>query len=140
MIKIYLGSKISGLSFDDMNTWRVKAKQLFSDDNVNAINPVEFYNFEMIKQADNRARITPKEIMRFDLWLVENADLILVNLNHQGSIGTAIEVYRASQLGIPVIGFGTVENHEWVECCVDTRFDTLEEAIEHIKIFYLPNI
>ena len=48
--QIYLGGKMSGLSFNDMNTWRKDAKQKISDMaeiagySAIVINPVDFYS------------------------------------------------------------------------------------------------
>lgn len=51
-LQIYLCGKMSGLSFQEMNSWRellsVKFKSVASDINVKVkvINPVDYFNFE----------------------------------------------------------------------------------------------
>lgn len=57
--QIYLGGKMSGLSFEEMNNWRQVAKEKLisaaqtSGYYVYIINPVDFYNFEKVEyQSD----------------------------------------------------------------------------------------
>ncbi len=140
--KVWLCGKMSGLSFEEMNTWRVNAKRLLriaSEDRIRAINPVDFYNFEL-----NPDTYTEKEVKEFDLHLVKASDLILVNLNHPDSIGTAIELYLAHDiLDKPVIGFGLNEDnpcHPWMELCLTKKCETLEESVDYIVNYYLGNI
>lgn len=134
--KIYLAGKMSGLSFDEMNKWRKEATELLRYENVHIENPCYYYNFEM-----NPEDYTENEVKKFDLWLVKNCDIVLVNLDHPDSIGTAIEVHEAyNNWNKPVIGFGTVQNHPWIELCITKRCETLEDAVNHIKDFYLPHL
>lgn len=136
--KIYLAGKMSNLSYEEMNGWREKAEDLFAfDDNVKTENPCDFYNFEN-KRPD--FTYTESEIKNFDLYLVKNCNLVLVNLDHPNSIGTAIEIHMAhDEWKIPVIGFGTTENHPWIELSVDRKCASLEDAVDYIREFYLPN-
>lgn len=136
---IYLAGKMSGLDFDTMNNWRQRARFLLnlkSDKPLNIINPVDYYNFEM-----DRSTYTDKEVKNFDLWAVKRSDLILVELDNPDSIGTAIEIHMAhDEWRIPVIGFGNGDIHPWMKLCLTKHCETLEEAVEHIVDFYLPNI
>jgi len=135
--KIYLAGKMSGLTFEQMNSWREKATQLFnqSTDLIHTENPCHYYNFELDHDS-----FTEHEVKKFDLWLVKNCDLVLVNLDYPDSIGTAIELHMAhDEWDKPVIGFGTTQNHPWIELSLTKQCKTLEEAIEHILLFYLPN-
>jgi len=140
--KVWLAGKMSGLSYEEMNTWRVNAKRLLritSEDKIRAINPVDFYNFEL-----NPDTYTEKEVKEFDLHLVKASDLILVNLEHPDSIGTAIELYLAHDiLNKPVIGFGLNKDnpcHPWMELCLTKECETLEESVDYIVNYYLGNI
>lgn len=139
--KIYLAGKMSGLTFEQMNTWRMNANLLFkdeSDNKIHTINPCEYYNFEIDSNT-----YTEKEIMKFDLHMVKQSDLILVNLEYPDTIGTAIELFHASEvLHKPVIGFGlkVMVPHPWMMLCVDKMCVTLEDAVDYILDFYLPNI
>ena len=137
--KIYLGGKMSGLTFEEMNTWREQAKRLFNlktDNQVHCINPVEYYNFEMDKSL-----YTEREVKEFDLHCVKNSDIILANLDYPNSIGTAIELHMAHDVwNIPVVAFGTTTNHPWIELSVTKKCKDLMEAVNYIIEFYLPNI
>jgi nucleoside 2-deoxyribosyltransferase len=135
--KIYLAGKMSGLTFEEMNKWRSKASELFKlYKDVHIENPCHYYNFELDKST-----YTEIEVKEFDLWLVKNCDIVLVNLDHPDSIGTAIEIHEAhNNWNKPVIGFGTTKNHPWIELCITKRCDTLMDAVTHIVNFYLPNI
>ena len=137
-IKIYLAGKMSGLSFEEMNSWRNEAIKLLSKTEypIHTENPCDFYNFEMPTGS-----YTESEVKKFDLWLVENCDVVLVNLDYPDSIGTAIELHMAHDVwNKPVIAFGTAKNHPWIELSITKRCNTLEEAVEHITYFYLSNI
>jgi len=134
--KIYLAGKMSGLTFQEMQGWRrdLENNTVLSK-LTHIINPVKFYSFDNVDQL----KATGKEIMDFDLYLVKRSNLVIVNLDYPDSIGTAIELYEAHRKGIPVIGFGTAKNHDWIEACVSKRFDKVEDAVDYILHFYLVN-
>lgn len=137
--KVYLCGKMSGLTFEAMNNWRVEATKLLNEEifvPIHTINPVDFYNFEM-----NPNSYTENEIKKFDLHMVKASDLILVNLDFPDSIGTAMELCMAHDVwDKPVIGFGENKSHPWMELCVSKRCDSLKEAVRYIANFYLPNM
>lgn len=134
--KIYLAGALSGIKTEIANQWRLKASQLLYETGhpLMVVNPVNFYNFTL--EPDT---YTEREVMDFDLYQVRDSDLLLVNLDFPNSIGTAIEMFYAHDiLRIPVVAFGTMQNHPWITCCVNKQCETLEEAVEYIKDFYLP--
>ena len=133
--KIYECGKMAGLKLAEMNEWRLTASQLLYETGypITIVNPVNFYNFTL-----DPTTYTEREVMDFDLYQVRDSDLILVNLDFPNSIGTAIEMFYAHDiLKIPVVSFGTMQNHPWIQCCVNKHCETLEEAVEYIKDFYL---
>ncbi len=133
--KCYLAGALSGLTTEQANTWRLKASQLLYETGypIMVVNPVNFYNFDV-----DPTTYTEREVMDFDLYQVRDSDLILVNLDFPNSIGTAIEMFYAHDiLKIPVVSFGTMQNHPWIQCCVNKHCETLEEAVEYIQDFYL---
>lgn len=137
--KIYLAGKMSGLSYEQMNSWRVKATELFKrySDEIHTINPVDYYNFEIDPNS-----YTEKEVKEFDLYQVKNSNIILLNLNYPDSIGTAIELECASRFwNKPIISFGgeNVFIHPWIGLTITKKCKTLEEAVKYIVEFYLPN-
>ena len=136
-LKVYEAGKMSGLNFAQMNNWRVEASKMLkeeSDNRIHTINPCDFYNFSM-----NPNTYIEKEVKEFDLLMVKQSDVILVNMDYPDSIGTAIELHMATVWGIPVIGFGETKNHPWIELCLTKRCKTLEDAVGYILDYYLPN-
>ena len=136
--KIYLAGKMSGLTYEQMNNWRRKVKAYLEGYGVQCLNPVDYYNFEL-----DRSTYTEKEIKEFDLFLVKMSSLIIVNLEYPDTIGTAIELQKAQDWGIPVIAFGRTEErpvHPWLDLCITKECKTMADALNHIVEFYLPNI
>lgn len=132
LMKIYLAGKMSGLSHEEMTKWRREVKEYFKyyDWVAECIDPTDFYNFT---QGD----YTEKEVMEFDLHAVRNCDLVLVNLQYNSSIGTAMELMLAKELHIPVVGFdNTPHQHPWVEECVTVFKDSWRDATEYIGSYY----
>lgn len=141
-IKIYLCGKMSGLSFDEMNGWRQEATSIIKDMNnglynICIENPCLYYNFEI-----DQASFSDHECKEFDLWLVKNCDIVLVNLNYPSSIGTAIEMELASRIwNKPIISFGIKNDvHPWMKLATTKNCNTMIEAITHMFEFYFPNI
>lgn len=135
-IKCYLAGKMSGLNFETMNNWRRKAKSLLEYYEIQTINPVDFYNFEM-----DRKDYTDKEVKEFDLLAIKLSSIVLVNLEYPDTIGTAIELHMAQEWGIPVIAFGRTKErpvHPWMDLCITKECDTMADAINHIMGFYAP--
>ena len=130
-MQCYLGGAMSGLTFNEMNEWRVEAKEQLEDRHIKAINPVVYYNFEM-----NPDEFTNHECISFDLTAVKHSDVILVNLEHN-SIGTAIELFQAHELHIPIVGFNyNNDTHPWIKELVDVFCNNLNEAISYITTYY----
>lgn len=128
---VYLAGPMTGLSFEEMNRWRKKAENLLSQHNIQTINPVKFYNFSMGTNT-----FTNKECYKFDLTVVRNSNVILVKLD-RNSIGTAIELYDATNNRTPVIGFETNDQtHPWMIENTDKLCKTLEDAIDYIVSYY----
>jgi nucleoside 2-deoxyribosyltransferase len=136
--KIYLAGAMAGLLPDIANAWRLQANYIFEGygSYVHTINPCDYYNFSL-----DPTTYTENEVKEFDLHMVKNCDLVLVNFDFKDSIGTAIEIHMAHDVWqIPVISFGTRENvHPWMKLSSTKHCDTLEDAVEHIVSFYLPN-
>ena len=140
---IYLAGKMSGLSIEEMCRWRNEFKLKFKNrckqelihNPFRIVSPTDYYSFEEKKHK------TEREVMDYDLWIVRNSKLIVVNLDYPNSLGTAIELYEANKhCGIPVIGFGAVVNHPWIEECVNVKFDTMDEVVDYIMEFYVPHM
>lgn len=135
--KIYLCGGMSGLSMAEQNSWRESCKEwLLAQEcnyNVSVINPCDYFSFF------NKRHSSEKEIFNYDLNHVRSSDLLLTYFNVPNSIGSAIEMFLAKELHIPVIGISKSkeEIHPWILECVDRMFDNEKEALEYIREFYL---
>ena len=84
---IYLAGKMSGLSVEEMCRWRNEFKLKFKNhceqegihNPFNIVSPTDFYSFEEKKHK------TEREVMDYDLWIVKNSALIVVNLDYPNS-------------------------------------------------------
>ena len=141
-LTIYLAGKMSGLSKEEYTKWR----NIISDEligtahligaKIQVINPAEYFDFEKMD------RHLEKEVMQFDLNMVRQSDIVIVNVGSiSESIGTAIELYEANRLDIPIIAYteGDVNNniHPWIENCLSTVQMNLSELITYIIDFYM---
>lgn len=141
-MKIYLAGKMGGLTFDEMNGWRIKTRDKliyaanFYDKQINVINPVLYYNFE------EKRHQTEIEVEEFDLSHVISSDIIIVNLEGlKDSIGTIIELHNARyHHKIPVIAFGDktlYDNlHPWVKNDITRVENNINDVVKYIKDFY----
>ena len=132
-----------GLPFECSNQWRIKLKRKLyeiaetgTESNLTIINPNDYYNFK------TRSHKSEKEIMQYDLNHVRSSDIIIINLSDVNtSIGTAIELYVATQHNIPVLAWGSSiewENtHPWLKECISRVESTMDDLCEYIKDYYL---
>lgn len=138
---IYLSGRMSGVPHDEMMYSRNKVASYLEfliktmDADWKVANPAYFYNYK------NNAHKSDKEIMQFELNLVKNSDVVLVNIKDiNESIGSCIEVYEAYKNDIPVITYGEDEDwhvvHPWIKECVTRREKTYDEACGYIADFY----
>ena len=141
-LTIYLAGKMSGLSDSEMRQWRNLLKselEKYSDManyKTNIVSPCDYFNFEEQRYQSEQ------EIMKFDLSLVKNSDIVIVNTNGlSSSIGSIIEVYEAWKNDIPVIAYD--ENgdyktiHSWLKCCITRADSCVIDICEYIKDFYM---
>lgn len=146
-LTVYLCGKMSGLAKEDMEGWRKYIKKelekyaILADCNINVISPCDYYNFE------NPRHQSEEEIMRYDLSLVKNSDIVIANVEGLNtSIGSAIEIYEAWKLGIPIIGYENLQYHlhnkdeklhPWLQTCI-TRTEVFStDLCEYIRDFYM---
>jgi len=97
---IYLSGKMSGLSKDDMNSWRstITDKLRIQIYYAKVVNPVDYYN----TVEDNYD--TDKEYIRWELRQAQDCSVIIVGWNkEQDSLGTMAELTAAYINKIPII-------------------------------------
>ena len=142
-LTIYLAGKMSDLTKDEYMKWRGLLTSELSDTaningaNIQIINPATYFDF------DNMDRHLEKETMQFDLNMVRQSDIVIANVDGiSDSIGTAIEVYEANRLNIPVIAYtysGVVNDtiHPWIQECLSTVQMTTYELIDYVRDYYM---
>lgn len=142
-IKIYLAGKMGGLTFEQMNEWRVLLKNRLNVAAENAgynlviINPVDFYNFEEKRYQSE------VEVEDYDLEHVITSDLIIVNLEGlNSSDGSKIEIHEAKRNHrIPVIAFGErmlyEDLHPWIKNSITRVEDNPQDVVNYIRDFYM---
>ena len=125
--------------FNKANNWRVFCKNTLEncdcDYKVKVCNPNDYFNFV----DDEPQYSSQKEVMLFDLHKVRTSDLLIVNFNDMGSLGTMCEVAIAYENKIPVIGLDTDGQllHPWqIEMC-NRIFTDINEMLDYIEDFYL---
>ena len=141
-LTIYLAGKMSGLCKNDYCKWRselsdvLMGKAYLVGSRIQIINPADYFDF------DNMDRHLEKEVMQFDLNMVRQSDVVIVNVSGvSSSIGTAIELYEANRLDIPVIAYtegGVADDiHPWIENCFSTVQMNKDELVDYIHDFYM---
>lgn len=151
---IYLAGNIS----DDIRTyeWRERFIALVGDEsNVVVVNPcANKFNQGMINAAEDgiafvkEAKKRSQKILRAkDYQLVKMSSVIVVNLElismEKPLIGTIQELTWARDIFyVPVIAITGKEGniytaHMWVDECCSAKVETVEEAAEIIKTFFL---
>lgn len=122
--------------------WREDAKKYVKKlyDNITVVSPTDFY------EIGKNYHKSESEVMRFDLRMVREADIVLVNLKDlHTSLGTSDEILYAFISGKPIIGFledeSEIKNiHPWkVEQIdrIETGEDAMKHAIDYIYRYYV---
>lgn len=142
-IKIYLAGKMSGLTYNQMNDWRILLKNELRNVAENAgyeilvINPVDFYNFEEPRHQSE------KEVEDFDLAHATSSDIIIVNLDGLStSDGTKYELHDCNYHNkIPVIAFGEEELydklHPWTKNDITRVEKNAHYVVNYVRDFYM---
>lgn len=92
-MKIYLCGPINGCTDAEANNWRTEVKNVFLSEN--CIDP-------MVRDYRGKEALAYREIVDLDKRDVKASDVILVNYD-KPSVGTAMEVFYAWDMGKPVI-------------------------------------
>lgn len=131
-IKIYLAGACKHEE-NEGKGWREKAVQMLNtateDKNVKVkvINPVDYFTYsDQNHQSDG-------QVKKYYMDQVSNSRLVLVNLTRSDkSCGTCMEVQRATDKDIPVIGFGTEDIYPWLLVDCQATFPSMLQAIDYI--------
>jgi hypothetical protein len=151
---IYLAGNIS----EDPRTyeWREKFTELISEGNIIVVNPCasKFGQWQKNNQESSGLEFTRESVKRSqkilrarDYQLIKICSVLIVNLElsslEKPMVGTIQELTWARDIFyVPVIAItGGVENiyttHSWIDECCSAKVETVEEAAEMIKTFFL---
>jgi nucleoside 2-deoxyribosyltransferase len=132
MKKVFLSGPMRGLSRQESLGWRVLAVSQLRDDFlvVHALRGRE----EKETMPDQRLAIIR------DKTDIDSSDIVLVNdtFSQVSMIGTAMEVIYAFMNGKIIIVFGCAHEQDyWLNYHIHARVNTLEEACQILKDFYI---
>lgn len=139
---IYLAGKMTGLSDEEMYTWRKDLQDRVEEVTEfawNVFNPAENFNpnstYCNYKYGDDLDRIA----MNIDLDKLRHSRLVICDMEHQDSLGTAAELGIAHELNIPIIGVCPKEKlntlHPWWLLMSTVIVDDYEDAF----LFFIDN-
>lgn len=134
-LNVYLSGSIKNVDLSFQN-WRDKCLEIEENGffaGLKFVDPNSHFNYT------NKKPKTDKQCLDLFMWLVDNCEILLVNLDESDkSCGTCMEIEHAYCHGIPIIAFGSNPNtwYSWAETRSSVIFDTLEEAIDYIYLSY----
>jgi hypothetical protein len=150
MSKIYLAHQISGLDYRTVKNYYDYMSRKMKDLGLEILCPMTAkgtlrteINF---KSEGYRTPVSCNHaIFERDQWMVRNCDLILVDFTGmtRNSIGCCMELAWASLLGkhsIVVMEKLNPHRHAFVLEAADIVFETLDEAIEYLKLLVTESI
>lgn len=130
MLKVYLAGPINGCTDEECKAWRAKARIMLEPTHA-VIDPMDFDCRGMESEMAG-------EIIKHDLQMLDEADLVLANAE-KPSWGTAMELVYARQGGKPAVVFvgqGGLAASPWLRCHSSKICGTLFQACFEIVNFY----
>lgn len=136
MKMVYLSGCMDGVSVEEGNTWRLKATEFFTHAGWNVYNP---YDGKSTNKAEHD-KYTPNEIHHRDIYFLEKADVILVNLdlpalveNSKIPFFTIGEMYLAHRDRKPVVAYtNCLRGRAGYESIVTKTLPDLEACMNYI--------
>lgn len=120
---------------DDGEGWRNEVFSFARDADwyLRIFDPCEYFDYSWSDEFQKSDR----QIREYYFQAIKKANVVLCNLNEtEFSVGTGMEVQYAVDHDIPVIGWGTEVVYNWVKDSCTVVFDTLEDALEYITMYY----
>ena len=138
--KIYLSGGMTGLSEEEMKTWRLEVKNGIwaTESNTNFFDPTE--QFEYVYHYLPLKHEAEEFQMKFDIRNLVDSDLVVCNISSNPlSVGTNIELGIAYNLHIPIVIYNPskIEPHPWHESIADYMTEDMDTLLEIIKEYYL---
>lgn len=109
--------------------WREKAEKFFADYDIRCFNPC----------VNSNGDFSDDIIVKQNIYYLNQCDIILVDLTMiTDSVGTIFELTTAQNSDKLVVAFGktTWGNRPHMKYLIDVKFETLDEALEHIVTAY----
>ena len=109
--------------------WRKQAEQYFNDYDIKCFNPCKNENGDFADEM----------IVKQNIYYLDQCSIVLVNLDMiTDSVGSIFELTYAQEHNKLVVAF---DNSHWLDrphlkYLIDIKFDTLDEALEHIVTAY----
>lgn len=136
-LTIYFCGGMTGLTFEEYNSWRVNLKTTLEDvnPNIKCINPGEYFSLDDVETGGDEIQ---RRAMNFDLYKVKNSDLVICNFNSPNSLGSMAEMAIAYDRGIPIVGLNIDHKHihPWSKNMCEIIFDNIEELILYVLKYY----
>lgn len=141
-MNIYLAHPISGLSGAEILDYYSKMKEELCPLGFTVLSPMTGKEYlrntpKYKAHGYDEPLITNHAIFERDLWMVSQADIVLVDLREtsQVSIGCVMELAIASyqrKHTIVVVPKDNIHQHAFVLEAADIVFDTMEEALKYL--------
>lgn len=141
--KIYLAHPISGMNPNDIFDYYITLKQRLEIMFYQVMHPMTGKGYlrtekSLRKEGYSNPVSTNHAINTRDLWMVRQADIVLVDLTGttEPSIGCIIETAAAHVMRkhiVAVIPDGNVHEHGMLLDCIDIRFYDLPSAEEYLE-------
>jgi nucleoside 2-deoxyribosyltransferase len=144
-MKIYIGGRISGLSYDEASGYFNDTKQILQELGYSVFSPMTAKDAlrteTALRATDYKNPVsTNHAIFERDKWCVQQADIFYLNLlacekDNFVSIGGITELAWASILGkhtIVAMGKENIHRHAFVLEAADIVFETHDEAMSYL--------
>lgn len=145
---VYLAGTMTGLSYEQMKDWRIKAARRLRSHGFEVLDPcdrVDGDNFQQLMDCAHGGAecvLTPApEVVDSNIYHITRSDIVLAEFDYDRvSIGTIGEVIVAArELKKPVIAWGKnhkVHSYPWVRKHLTAHRDDLDGALDHIIEVY----
>ena len=147
---VYLSGPMGSLTYDAASNWREYAA-LAMPLGVRAITPMRgkeiFRGRQKIQERSDLVNCSSRSITMRDRWDVRRSDVMLVHVPddqwRRFSTGTTIEIGWADAWRVPIIlackrtqEFKTWWDHPILKGCIGWHVETLDEALDALKILF----
>ena len=131
---IYLAGPVK-FEEDGGTGWRIEAYKYSKDRDwmsLKLFDPTQWFDYSY-----DEYHLSDRQVREYYFHAIKNSELVLVNLSGTDkSIGTGMEIQYAVDHDVPVIGFGTEDVYPWIMDSCIVCFNTLDEALKYIEIYY----